>query len=296
MGKKVYKSADSEQKMKALYDEQVASLNIGFEDVYVDTRFGKTHLIKTGNPEGKAILLFHGGNSTTPYYLRDFLCFRDKYLIYAPDTMGHPGKSAQTVLSAKNLEYGEWASDVIDGLGLEQMICIGGSYGGGVLAKLMCAAPHKISRAVMIVPSGICNVSTANILIKLGIPMTMYIITKSEKWLKKSILPMAINESEIDESSLVMVRNSFQHVCVKAGMPSNVSEKEIRNCKAPTLLIAGEKDVMFPGANVIARAKTLLPNLKTHLMKDTGHMSILSSDKHKDILKMIVDFLAEEEK
>lgn len=291
MSKTVYKTAESEQILKALYDEQVSSLNIEIEDIYVDTRFGKTHLIKTGNPNGKPILLFHGGNSTAPYYLRDFLFLRNQYLIYAPDTMGHPGKSAQTVLSAKTLEYGKWASDVIDGLGFKQMICIGGSYGGGVLAKLMCVAPQKISKAVMIVPSGICNVSTANILFKLGIPMTLYIITKSEKWLKRAILPMAIYECEIDESTLTMVRSSFRHVRVKAGMPSNVSVAEMINYKSPTLLIAGEKDILFPGERVIARAKKIMPNLKTYLMKESGHMSMLSSDKNKSIIKMIVDFL-----
>lgn len=293
MNTKVYKNAESEEKIKALYNEQVSELKIQFEDIYVNTRFGETHIIKTGNSDGKPIILFHGGNSTSPYYLRDFLCLREKYLIYAPDTMGHPGKSAQTVLSSKNLEYGEWASDVIDGLGLKQVICIGGSYGGGVLAKLMCVAPYKISRAVMLVPSGICNVSTANILLKLGIPMTLYIITKSEKWLKKAILPMSINESEIDESTLKMVRSSFEHVCVKAGMPSNVTKENMKNYKSPTLLIAGEKDVLFPGEKVIARAKLLIPNLKTYLMKDSGHMCILSSDKHKHIIKMISDFLEE---
>lgn len=293
MSKAVYKNAKSEKIMRDLYDKQVLALNVEFEDIYVDTRFGKTHLLKTGNPNGKPILLFHGGNSTTPYYLRDFLCLRNEYLIYAPDTMGHPGKSAQTVLSARNLEYGEWASDVIDGLGFEQMICMGGSYGGGVLVKLMCFAPQKIAKAILLVPSGICNASTASIMFNMGIPMILYIITQKEKWLKKAILPMAITENEIDESTFEMVKCSFDNVCVKAGMPSNVKVADIKNYIAPTLLIAGEKDVLFPGEKVIARAKTVITNLQTYLMKGSGHMCVLSSEKYKNILKMIADFLAE---
>jgi len=80
MNKAVYKSAASEKVMRDLYDRQALALDIEFEDIYVDTRFGKTHLLKTGHPKGKPILLFHGGNSTTPYYLRDFLCLRNEYL------------------------------------------------------------------------------------------------------------------------------------------------------------------------------------------------------------------------
>jgi len=293
MSKAVYKNAKSEKIMLDLYNKQVLALNIEFEDIYIDTRFGKTHLLKTGNPRGKPILLFHGGNSTAPYYLRDFLYFRNEYLLYAPDTMGHPGKSAQNVLSAKNLEYGEWASDVIDGLGFKQMFCLGGSYGGGVLAKLMCFAPQKILKAILLVPSGICNASTASIVFRMGIPMILYIITQKEKWLKKAILPMVISEKEIDESTFEMVKYSFNNVCVKSSMPSNVKVADMKNYTAPTLLITGEKDVMFPGEKVIARAKTIIPNLKTYLMMGSGHMCVLSSEKYKNILKMIADFLAE---
>ena len=294
MSKRVYKSAECEQKIMELYDEQVSKLGIQCDDVYVDTRFGKTHILKTGNPNGKPVILFQGGNSTSPYYLRNFLYLADKYMIYAPDTMGHPGKGAQTVLSAKNLDYGEWASDVITGLGLSQIICMGGSYGGGILTKLMCVSPEKISKAVMLVPSGICNVSTMNILIKLGIPMIAYLLTKSDRSLVKAILPMAVYESEIDEDTIKMVKSAFDNVKVKAGMPSNVSESDIRNYKAPTMLIACEKDVLFPCKKVIARAKELIPDLRTYLMEGCGHLTNLLSDKNKHVLKMIEDFLEEE--
>jgi pimeloyl-ACP methyl ester carboxylesterase len=293
MGKTVYKNERSKSIIQDLYNKQASALNIDFEDIYVDTRFGKTHLLKTGNSNGKPILLFHGGNSTSPYYLRDFLCFRIKYLIYAADTMGHPGKSDQTVLSAKNLEYGEWASDVIDGLGFKKMICMGGSYGGGVLMKLMCVAPQKILKAILLVPSGICNASNASIMFTMGIPMILYKITQNKKWLTKAILPMAIDENEIDESTFEMVKYAFDNVRVKAGMPSNVKATDMKNYTAPSLLLAGEKDVLFPGAKVIARAKTIIPNLKTYLMMRSGHMCVLSSEKNKNVLHIITEFLEE---
>jgi pimeloyl-ACP methyl ester carboxylesterase len=66
----------------------------------------------------------------------------------------------------------------------------------------------------------------------------------------------------------------------------------MKNYNAPTLLIAGEKDVIFPGEKVIARAKIIIPDLKTYLMKGSGHMCALSSEKNKNVLKMIAEFLA----
>lgn len=288
--KKVYKNKSSEETLISLYDTQLKRLNVEFEDLYIETRFGLSHIIKLGNKSGKPILLFHGGNSTAPYCLAGFTDLFKHFCIYAVDTIGHPGKSAQTVLSAKSMEYGEWASDVITALGFEKMNCIGGSYGGGILVKLMCVAPEKIEKAVLIVPSGIANIPTFKVIFKMGIPMSLYILTKNEYWLKKTILLMAINEKNIDGSTYEMVKNSFENAVIKAGLPSNVSPKILKQCTAHILLITAENDCLFPGKKVIKKAKEAFPNLETVLLKNQGHLCVLP----KEVTKKILSFIAEE--
>ena len=77
---------------------------------------------------------------------------RGDFRVFAVDTIGHPGKSDEACLPPSGYAYGEWASQVIDGLDFPRMRCIGGSFGAGILAKLMCAAPGKVERAVLFVP------------------------------------------------------------------------------------------------------------------------------------------------
>jgi len=285
--KRVYKSKQSERVLTELYDKQLEKLGIEFEDLYVETRFGTSHVIRLGNKHGKPVLLFHGGNSTAPYYLAGFTNLFEHFSIYAVDTIGHPGKSAQTVLSAKSMEYGEWASDVITGLGFQKMYCIGGSYGGGILVKLMCVAPEKIEKAILIVPSGIANISTFKVVVKMGIPMSLYILTKKEYWLKKTILHMAIDEKNIDENTYEMVKNSFEHAIVKAGLPSNATIEKLKQCISPTLLIAAENDCLFPGRKVIRKAKETLPNIETILLHNQGHLCVMPDDVMKKIMYFI---------
>jgi pimeloyl-ACP methyl ester carboxylesterase len=287
--KKVYKSKQGETAMTGLYDRQLKSLNMAYEELFAQTRFGKTHVIKSGNPNGKPVLMFHGGNSTTPYNLAGFAALLDKFCVYAADTIGHPGKSAQTVLSAKTTEYGDWAADLIDGLGFQKMACIGGSYGGGILVKLMYAAPEKIEKSVLIVPSGIANMSAFNVMVKMGVPMLLYTLTKKDYWLKRAILPMAIVAENIDESTVEMVKASFDHAVVKAGMPSNAQSDKLKLCTAPVLLIAAENDCLFPGGKVIERAEKLLPRVKTVLLRNQGHLCVLP----ENVMDMISDFIAD---
>lgn len=278
--KTIYKSEEGKKQILNLYDSQIRRLGVPYKDIYVETSFGKTHLVEIGNLEGEPLLVFHGGNATTAYNLLycDFL-IKD-FHIYAVDTIGHPGKSAETSLSALNYDYGKWTSDVIDALGFERISLFGGSFGGGIIAKTMCIVPDKIKRVVIIIPSGIKNALQLKNA-KMMFPMIMYWITGKDKWLKKTMMPMAITEDNITEDIYETAKLSIDHVKVKTAMPTNVSATRMRRCKAPTLVIGAEKDCLFPGRRVLRRAKKIIPNCKTYIVRDRGHMHKLTNKEKK---------------
>lgn len=179
----IYKDEKGKEEIVLLYDQQLKRLSIPYSDRWVSTSFGNTHLVETGNQEGVPLLVFHGGNATTAYNLLacDFLL--NDFHIYAVDTIGHPGKSAEVSLSPYNYDYGKWASEVISAIGYESICCFGGSFGAGIIAKTMCVAPKKVKRAVLYVPSGIKNAPAVNSM-SMMLPMIMYWITHKDKWLK----------------------------------------------------------------------------------------------------------------
>ena len=150
--KSIYKSAHARKCVLSLYDELLYELDIEYKDIYVETRYGRSHVIECGNLEGKPLLLFHGGNATSAYNFKycDFLL--PYFHIYAVDTIGHPGKSAEHSLSPYDQSYGKWAVDVIHGLNYEKMTCCGGSYGAGILVKAMCVEPESVEKSFLLVP------------------------------------------------------------------------------------------------------------------------------------------------
>lgn len=70
-----------------------------------------------------------------------------KYRLYAPDTVGQPGYSAETRLNPRSFQYGEWAADGIDAFELVKPVVMGGSYGAGILFNLAAVAPRKLEKA-----------------------------------------------------------------------------------------------------------------------------------------------------
>lgn len=282
----IYKSKKGKEKSIGLYNKQLAKLNMPFIDIYVETSFGKTHIIEIGNKDGKPLLVFHGGNSTTAYNLLMCRFLLEDFHVYAVDTIGHPGKSAEVCLSHRGYDYGKWANEVITQLGYESMLCFGGSFGGGILTKLLCIAPQKVKKAVLIVPAGINNAFPISS-VKMMIPLLEYSVTKKEKYLIKTALYMALHKEVLDEDTLAIVKDSFDNVKTKVGMPTNVQPQKLSTYNSPTLVIAGEKDCLFPAKKVLPKAKEIIQTCKVYMLKDRGHMHIL----HKQEKDMIIDFL-----
>lgn len=284
--KSIYRSEKSRQAVLALYDKQLADIHVIYKDVYVDSIFGKTHLIECGNLNGAPLLIFHGGNATTAYNLKYCQFLLKDFHIYAVDTIGHPGKSAEVSLSPHNQDYGKWAISVIQALGFERMACFGGSFGAGILVKAMCVAPEMIERSVLLVPSAIKNAAIYKS-INMAFPMMMYWLTHNEKWFVKCILPMAVEERNITEDILTTARCSIDNAKIKSVMPQNERKSNLCKYKNPILVMAAERDCLFPAGNVLPQARKVWKQSRTYLLKGRGHIHALTNDEKK----MIVGFL-----
>lgn len=284
--KSIYRNEQSKRAVWKLYNKQMEDLKIPYTDLFVDTSFGKTHVIECGNLRGKPLLVFHGGNATTAYNLKYCGFLLNDFHIYAVDTIGHPGKSAEVSLSPRNQDYGKWAVNVIKGLGFNEMACFGGSFGAGILVKAMCVAPKVIKRSVLIVPSAIQNAPTYKS-VSMAFPMLMYWLTHKEKWFIKCMLPMALTASNITEDFLETARCSIDNVKIKAVMPKNESCENLCKYQNPVLVMAAEKDCLFPAKSVLLKVQKVWKQSKRYLLKDRGHINDLTDEEKK----MIIDFL-----
>ena len=94
-------------------------------------------------------------NATNPLTLAWYSGLADEFRLIAPDTIGHPGKSAETRLDPQEEEYGEWVVDLLDAFALQSAPMIGTSYGAGIMLRTAAVAPNRIDRAAMVVPAGI---------------------------------------------------------------------------------------------------------------------------------------------
>lgn len=289
MSQSIYKSPAGEARILALYDQFQASLGIAFDERMVETRFGATHVLAAGPAAGLPVVVTHGGNSINPQGLQGLLPLlkSECYRVYAPDTVGHPGKSAQTRLSPRDMSYGQWLSDVLDGLGLDKAAFVGGSFGAGIILRLAAHAPQRILKMALFVPSGLVAVPLGSMMFRVGLPYALYLLSPSRRRMRRAVAWMG---GDIDDDTLGLIEAVFQHVRVEAEMPRPATKAELAGLTAPALIIAAEKDAMFPGEAVVRRAGEIIPNLAaTECLKGGTHLS--SRADLDTINRRIMEFL-----
>ncbi|MFK7772956.1 MAG: alpha/beta fold hydrolase [Saprospiraceae bacterium] len=253
-----------------LYNEKLKSLNIEYTEIDVDTKFGMTRVIKTGNPNGKPIVLFHGFSAGAPLTLEAIVGVRDEYCLYAVDTIGQATKSAETQMNIKDDSYGLWADEVIEKLNLNSVNIIGISYGAFIVQKLITHKPGRVEKCIFVVPSGLVNGNIWESITKLTIPLLKFKMTKKDKHLQafiKSFVP------DGDDFLFRLQKALMTGIYLDTKVPKLLTKKNVKHFDSPVYIITVSNDVFFPGDKMAKRSKMLFNNLKEfHFLKNSKHM------------------------
>jgi pimeloyl-ACP methyl ester carboxylesterase len=287
--KSIYKTPQAKAALLGLYDEKLNSLNIDYEEIDVNTTFGRTRVIKTGFGKGKKIVLFHGINAGSPLTLESVKDLHKDYSLYAIDTIGQATKSEENPLNIKDNSYAMWADEVLDQLGITEANFIGISYGAYILQKLITHRPSKVAKCIFVVPSGLVNGKLGESTTRLTIPLIKYHITKKDSHLKEFIKAFV---PENDEFMFRMQKALLSGFKMDYRRPTLVKGKDVKNFTNPVYIIVADDDVFFPGDAAINRAKDIFKNIQgTHVLKNSKHMP--SFDKFSEIQQKIKSWIEE---
>ncbi len=266
----MYKSDEVKQQVLKLYDEKLASLNISYQNIDVETSFGQTRVIKTGNEQGKKIVLFHGINAGSPVTIEPIKELVKEYLIYSVDTVGQTTKSAETPIDIKDNSYGLWADEVAEKLGIDQANFIGISYGAYILQKLITHRPKRVSKCIFIVPSGLVNGAFLPSMKKLFLPLMKFKLFKKDKDLS-TFLDAFVPP---DDTNMIHLQKIMMHgVNLDYKRPLLLKEKDVAHFSNPVYMIVADNDIFFPGSASIDRAKKLFKNLEgIHILRNCKHI------------------------
>lgn len=283
----IYKNNQAKIDLMNLYDKKLNDLQINFTNIDIVTKFGKTRVVKTGNPKAKKIVMFHGYNAGAPITLEAVKGILDNYCFYVIETIGQATKSDETKINIKDASFALWAEEVLNKLEIQKANIIGISYGAFIVEKIMIHKPLLIEKCILVVPSGIVNGNIWESTRKLTIPLIRWKITQKEKHLKSFLSAFVPLENEFLRTMLSVM---MKGVKLDTRIPKLLKPREVKNFKAPVYIIAAKNDIYFPGEKIAIRSKKLFSNLKeVYLLEDSKHMP--SMNTHSIIQQKITNWI-----
>ena len=268
--KTLFKSEAGKKKIIDLYDEKLESLNIEYQYETVDTKYGKTNVIVTGDATKPPMILIHGSNGSAPVALDTYQNLHKKYRLYAVDVLAQPNKSEGTLLSMKDNSYGEWMNEIINHFNFDSVEMAGFSFGGLVILKTLEYDESKVKEVYLSAPAYIANGNQLKALFKFFIPMKRYMKTKKQKYVEKFLSEVFTEKDEfaINQLSLVFLEFEMDFTPVPV-----IDTKKAKEIKTPISIFAAENDIIFPGKKMLKRASKIFPSLKyTMLIEDSKHV------------------------
>ena len=284
----IYRSAEAQAGIADLYRRAREALPFATSSRMVETRFGETHLLEAGPPDGQPIVIFGGGNVVGPLTLGWFASLAQGFRLVSPDTIGQPGLSAGVRVSGSDESLGQWALDVIDAAELQAPAAIGVSYGAGILLRLAELAPERVSRAALVVPSGIVG-SPMPAMLRLAASYGLYRLRPSRA--RAASVTAMLAHGPADDLMVESVERSFGGTKLETEMPRLARPGDLASFRSPVLVVAAEHDPLFPPARVLPAARTLFPNLvSATVLLGSGH--IMSPDAAKRLSARLQEFFS----
>lgn len=266
----------------SLYHEKLKSLLVSYSQQKIDTSFGETHIIISGDRKNPPAVVVPGANAGAPVALETLTGLSERFCLYVVDVIGQPALSAETRPSMKDDSYGKWLNEVILKLGLSKVTLIGISFGGFISLKTAVYDQSGISRLFLIVPVGLINSNPLAALF--GIFLLLYMIFKKKKFLHKFLDALF---TEKDTYAMKFLGQVFLRFKQDFSSIPLITKEQGCKISLPVYIIAGEKDNFFPGQKLLKQAKKIFPSLSgTLLLPDARHVP--SPDQNREVERFII--------
>lgn len=268
MSKNIFKNEAARQRIEQWYQRFLKRVDGKPSTKEVSTSHGKNHVLMVGNPSNPPLVCLHAMLTSSAHLVSEFGALLDRFYIIAPDLPGQSARGLPIRLSYTDDSHAQWLREILEELNYPKVHLLGVSLGGFVARQFASSYPERIRSLILIVPAGIAQGSLIKGFTKMALPMIMYKINPSEKNLEKLAKPLI---TTWDEDWVKYLGDSFSDFSPNLKIPPLASGEELKSLKMPCLVIGAEKDISFPGKEVIERVKDHIPNVETELIKDSRH-------------------------
>jgi pimeloyl-ACP methyl ester carboxylesterase len=237
----------------------------------VETRFGSTHVLAAGPESGPTIVLLHAAAMSAPSWFASISALSKGHSVYAIDTIGDAGRSAQTARLRDGLDMSRWLDDVLAALDRERMHLVGLSYGGWLALNQACRSPGRLASIVSVDPPGSLGRPSLTFILRILPDGLLAKFAKSDKALYR-LLRLLNNGTLPAQPLLDLAVSGLRTFRAQQPYPKRMTDDDLRMIATPTLLIFCERSPVNHAQRASQRARRFISNAETDVIVGAGHM------------------------
>ena len=288
-----FKTPQGEAAYLAAYDAAMKLWPVPYEEMEIPSRFGMTHVVASGPKDAPPLVLLHGYWATVTMWTPNIADFSKDYRTYAIDVMGQPSKSIPHEPIRNAADYVAWLTAVLDGLHLDRVCLVGMSYGGWLALNYAVATPDRVQKLALLSPAAsvlpIVSQFSLRGMLMLLLP-TRFTVNSFMRWLGIKDNRGEPEGRRLGDHVVDLMYLGLKHFRMpQAIMPTVFSDGELRAMTVPTLLLLGDREVIYDPATALARARRLIPDFEGDLVPRSSHDMCFS--QHRIVDARVLDFL-----
>jgi pimeloyl-ACP methyl ester carboxylesterase len=276
---KVFSSPNGEIETMRAYQAVLDQWPVPYTELDISTSFGETHVISSGPDSAPPVILLHAYFATATSWYRTVDALSRHYRTYAVDIIGEANKSRPTRPVKSMDDFLCWFKELVDGMGISQMYLVGNSFGGFTGAYYAMHLPDRIRKLALIGPAATIHQMPA-FYIHMFMPKAAYLLfprlpgiartmRRSVDWVHAGLPYDPLWEKLF--YSVMMYGGATNQV-----FPRVYSAEEFAQIKAPTLLILGDREKIYPPGKAAEQAKRLMPDIRVQMIPAAHHITAIA--------------------
>ena len=254
----------------------------------IATPHGWTHVVDSGADHGDPVVLIHAASLSATQWYPQAAALGGHRRLYAIDIMGDIGLSAQARPIRTRADAAAWLVELLDGLGIDRATFVGSSFGGFHATNLAVLRPDRVRGLILLAPAATVRPfkRLASIAIRTGSLLPLPVTVKPGL---RGMMQGALPDRRIVRQMELGVRG-FRYD--RAGIfPSELPDEELVRLDCPTLLLLGDREMIYDPAEAAERARRLIPRIEAEIVTGVGHL--LGMQRPDLVNPRIVRFLDE---
>jgi pimeloyl-ACP methyl ester carboxylesterase len=285
--KSIYKSPAYREKLIEIYDEKLAQWPTPYESRYIETEYGKVHVIVSGPEDGYPVMLIHASGIAGWSWIFNVGALNTKYRTYAVDNVGEAGKNELKkphYIPKTGPEIAAYYTDISNKLGFTKSHVVGASIGGFIATNYAIYAPERVNRLVLLgsMGYGFTPKTIGTMVIAQGYPL---------KAIQDATFTWAFgNAQHVTEAFGPWFRLVMKGMIPTPIAPASLKPEELKRITTPTLTYLGNKDAVVGNAEKASKLARNIPNSIIRIV-ESGHL--MGAELSEDVNRDMMNFFAE---